>query len=251
MTKKVQRNRIDDPAAVAQLRLATALLQNADDLKPALLAAIRAGCPIPDDLEGRTWVADVLEGKLSKRGRGRPAPKKLGGWTPALLAQRDRAMPRRRTRNTTAGAPQRRGRPRRCQRRRPPVATFFALALDSGARKSELLGRAWDSVDFDAGHRRRARRCRARRHVGAPMVNGTAFTTTPNAQHYPKPADRKLLHAFSPHIIVPSLSGSSDCSLFEGGWQWQAISIRGTWIRANEMTEFVTATSSASFSTGV
>lgn len=56
--------------------LARTKMAQGEDLKKAILWAIRNGAKLPDDLEARAWIADALEGKLApKRGRGRPNKK--------------------------------------------------------------------------------------------------------------------------------------------------------------------------------
>lgn len=80
------------PVDLGLLRLATTLRSD-DDSRTVLLKVIRAGAPLPDDLEDRRWLADMLEGKHQpKRGRGRSAKRvNVSAWIKAIEARRDRS----------------------------------------------------------------------------------------------------------------------------------------------------------------
>jgi hypothetical protein len=61
-------------------------IRQGEGLKETLLWAIRNGLALPDDLEERAWIADVLEGKLDpERGRGRPRKKQPWDWIGAII----------------------------------------------------------------------------------------------------------------------------------------------------------------------
>lgn len=67
----------------------------------------------------------------------------------------------------------------------PQVSAFFALAIDTGARKSELLGLTWSHVDLDAGTVTIARQLEPRcseRPAWGPTKTGRSRTVTLGAE---------------------------------------------------------------------
>jgi hypothetical protein len=77
-----------DPEARSSLAwlLAAERKRRGEGEREALLWAIRNGARIPDDLETRGWIVDVLEGKLAPdRGRGRPRKKQSWDLVRAVI----------------------------------------------------------------------------------------------------------------------------------------------------------------------